>query len=98
MEIITMESAAYKELTAKIDLIAGYVRENEQSKKKDAAGGMDEQQGTQRAARYQHPHASTTAGQQAHQLRHLRGCLPLSRVGGGTAGQGKHLQLRRADG
>ena len=37
MEIITMESAAYKELTAKIDLIAGYVRENEQSKKKDAA-------------------------------------------------------------
>ena len=32
-----MESAAYKELTAKIDLIAGYVRENEQSKKKDAA-------------------------------------------------------------
>ena len=28
MEIITMESAAYKELTAKIDSIAGYVREN----------------------------------------------------------------------
>ena len=37
MEIITIESAAYKELTAKIDLIAGYIRENEQSKKKDAA-------------------------------------------------------------
>lgn len=34
MEIITMESAAYKELTAKIDLIAGYVRENEQPKRK----------------------------------------------------------------
>lgn len=28
MEIITIESAAYKELVAKIDLIAGYVRES----------------------------------------------------------------------
>lgn len=37
MEIITMESAAYKELTAKIDLIAGYVRENERAKNKDTA-------------------------------------------------------------
>lgn len=45
MEIITMESAAYKELTAKIDLIAGYVRENEQSKKKDAAKYMPQNQG-----------------------------------------------------
>lgn len=32
-----MESAAYKELTAKIDLIAGYVRKNERAKNKDTA-------------------------------------------------------------
>lgn len=32
MEIITMESAVYKELTAKIDLIAGYVRQSEEKK------------------------------------------------------------------
>ena len=39
MEIITMESSAYKELMEKIEKIAGYVRENEreQTKKKDAA-------------------------------------------------------------
>lgn len=37
MEIITIESAAYKELVAKIDLIAGYVRESEQEKNKDTA-------------------------------------------------------------
>lgn len=37
MEIITMESAAYKELTAKIDLIAGYVRQSEEKKKEKAA-------------------------------------------------------------
>lgn len=37
MEIITMESSAYKELMEKIEKIAGYVRENEreQAKKKD---------------------------------------------------------------
>lgn len=38
MEIITMESTAYKELVEKIDRIAGYVRENERSKK---GGGAD---------------------------------------------------------
>jgi hypothetical protein len=32
MEIITMESAAYKELTAKIDLITGYIRRSEEKK------------------------------------------------------------------
>lgn len=37
MEIITIESAAYKELVAKIDSIAGYVRESEQEKNKDTA-------------------------------------------------------------
>lgn len=37
MEIITMESTAYKELIEKIDTIAGYVRESEQVKKKDTA-------------------------------------------------------------
>lgn len=37
MEIITIESAAYKELVAKIDLIAGYVRKCEQEKNKDTA-------------------------------------------------------------
>lgn len=37
MEIITMESAAYKELTAKIDLIAGYVRQSEEKKNEKAA-------------------------------------------------------------
>lgn len=37
MEIITIESAAYKELAAKIDLIAGYIRECEQKKKEDTA-------------------------------------------------------------
>lgn len=37
MEIITMESAAYKELTAKIDLIAGYVRRSEENKNEKAA-------------------------------------------------------------
>ena len=37
MEIITMESAAYKELAAKIDLIAGYVRQNEEKKNEAAA-------------------------------------------------------------
>ena len=39
MEIITMESSAYKELMEKIEKIAGYVRENEreQAKKKDTA-------------------------------------------------------------
>lgn len=37
MEIITIESAAYKELVAKIDLIAGYVHESEQEKNKDTA-------------------------------------------------------------
>ena len=36
MEIITMESSAYKELVDKIDKIAGYVRESERAKKKDA--------------------------------------------------------------
>ena len=36
MEIITMESAAYKELTAKIDLITGYIRQNEAKKNDDA--------------------------------------------------------------
>lgn len=36
MEIITIESSAYKELVEKIDKIAGYVRENERAKKKDA--------------------------------------------------------------
>lgn len=36
MEIITMESAAYKELTAKIDLIAGYVRQSEEKKNEKA--------------------------------------------------------------
>lgn len=35
MEIITMESAAYKELVGKIDRIAGYVRESEHTKQKD---------------------------------------------------------------
>ena len=35
MEIITMESTAYKELVEKIDRIAGYVRESEREKKKD---------------------------------------------------------------
>lgn len=35
MEIITMESSAYKELVEKIDRIAGYVRESERTKKKD---------------------------------------------------------------
>lgn len=35
MEIITIESAAFKELVEKIDKIAGYVRENERAKKKD---------------------------------------------------------------
>lgn len=33
MEIITMESTAYKELVEKIDRIAGYVRESEREKK-----------------------------------------------------------------
>ena len=37
MEIITMESAAYKELTAKIDLRAGYVRQSEEKKNEKAA-------------------------------------------------------------
>lgn len=37
MEIITIESAAYKELVAKIDLIAGYVRESEQKKSEETA-------------------------------------------------------------
>ena len=37
MEIITMESAAYKVLTAKIDLIAGYVRQSEEKKNEKAA-------------------------------------------------------------
>ena len=37
MEIITMESTAYKELVEKIDRIAGYVRESERSKKGDGA-------------------------------------------------------------
>lgn len=37
MEIITMESSAYRELIEKIDKIAGYVRENERAKKKDTA-------------------------------------------------------------
>lgn len=36
MEIITMESSAFKELVEKIDKIAVYVRENEREKKKDA--------------------------------------------------------------
>lgn len=36
MEIITMESAAYKELAAKIDLIAGYVRQSEEKKEESA--------------------------------------------------------------
>jgi len=35
MEIITMESTAYKELVEKIDRIAGYVRENERAKQED---------------------------------------------------------------
>lgn len=35
MEIITMESSAYKELVEKIERIAGYVRESERTKKKD---------------------------------------------------------------
>lgn len=35
MEIIMMESSAYKELVEKIDRIAGYVRESERTKKKD---------------------------------------------------------------
>lgn len=33
MEIITMESAAYKELVAKIDKVAEYIRQNEQQKR-----------------------------------------------------------------
>jgi len=39
MEIITMESSAYKELLDKIEKIAGYVRESERerTRKKDAA-------------------------------------------------------------
>ena len=37
MEIITMESTAYKELVEKIDRITGYVRESERSKKGDGA-------------------------------------------------------------
>lgn len=37
MEIITMESAAYKELTAKIEMIAGYVRQSEKKKDEEAA-------------------------------------------------------------
>lgn len=39
MEIITMESSAYKELMEKIEKIAGYVRENERerAKKKETA-------------------------------------------------------------
>lgn len=37
MEIITMESTAYKELVEKIDRIAGYVRESERTKKGDGA-------------------------------------------------------------
>ena len=37
MEIITMESTAYKELVEKIDRIAGYVRDSERSKKGDGA-------------------------------------------------------------
>lgn len=37
MEIITMESTAYKELVEKIDRIAGYIRESERSKKGDGA-------------------------------------------------------------
>lgn len=34
MEIITMESSAYKELMEKIEKIAGYVRENEREQAK----------------------------------------------------------------
>ena len=37
MEIITMESSAYKELVEKIDKIAGYVRDSEREKKKPDA-------------------------------------------------------------
>lgn len=37
MEIITMESSAYKELVEKIDKIAGYVRASEREKKKPDA-------------------------------------------------------------
>ena len=36
MEIITMESSAYKELVDKIDKIAGYVRKSEREKKETA--------------------------------------------------------------
>lgn len=35
MEIITIESSAFKELVEKIDKVAGYVCENERAKKKD---------------------------------------------------------------
>lgn len=37
MEIITMESSAYKELVEKIDKIAGYVRDSEREKKQPDA-------------------------------------------------------------
>lgn len=39
MEIITIESAAYKELVAKIDSIAGYVRKSERKKSEDTTDG-----------------------------------------------------------
>ena len=37
MEIITMESSAYKELVEKIDRIAGYIRNSERKKKETDA-------------------------------------------------------------
>lgn len=98
MEIITMESAAYKELTAKIDLIAGYVRQSEEKKNEKAAEiwmSSKELKGM--------------LGISTRTLQRLRdnkrisyaifgGRLPLSRFRGGTAGKGEHLQLRRTDG
>ena len=69
MEIITMESTAYKELVEKIDRIAGYVRESERSKKGDGADVWLCNEEVMSLLGISH--ASTPAGRRTHPLRHF---------------------------
>lgn len=93
MEIITMESSAYRELIEKIDKIAGYVRENERAKKKDTADVWLDNKEVMGLLGGQPPHTATATRKRTYRVCHLSGSVPLPVLGSGTTGKGKRGEL-----
>lgn len=98
MEIITMESTAYKELVEKIDRIAGYVRDSERSKKGDGADVWLCNEEVMSLLGISRRTLPTPAGRRTYPLRHFQGRVPLPFLGGGAYGRGigRRLQSARA--